>query len=756
MKKHFSIVLIMAMLLMSVVSVASAANTDYIWIEAEDSSKVTFTGGEYETGYRVQDGETYDGAASGGAFLQLGNVVFEEGSNFDVEFSFAPTADGKYDIWVLALDTTSEWWINNPYTYSLNGSEAVAVTAAQTTEVSPYSAQVYTLRKPVKWIKLYSGTDLKAEENKLKLSIGVSKLSGVWLGAVDCMTVVPSGWGWSPNAENPYANPQKTARFFADNNGVIMMEAESANLGSGCSVMENRRDVSGNKYVRVEENDSNAEKSYDVEFLFDIKTKQPYDVWVLAHSPAVNPLVPWQYSINGAEKASMAMGQTGIDNITSDNFASGFDVLGTQFKMYWQRVAEGEIFENGVNSLCLTCPGSKLPGYYLGAVDCAMVVPSSKNWICTNDYAVPEASPQGYSWINLANPDNGSRFTKIALDAANDSVLWVAHDESLGGETEILKYNFELANSGSYDIWYLGTSTKTGYMSRLWWGIDETNVFTSENDQTKQLLSSVDSPKVYSDNGQNIFWQKMASGRDIDEGQHYLDLEFVACQAFRDRHYFIADTVVIVPSEWEWTPSETENTPAVNAAVYLDTCEVTMMYAGQSVENNLILPIAGSAGGRYTYTSLTPEVVTDNGVITRPPFNQQDETGVINVTAKKKTVVSDEQQIFFTVLNEDLYSVDKFEINGDVVSGGRVSADAVIRVNDSQNKYGAVLILAELDSKGAVVNSVFAENNEIGTENTELKTAEIVLSDNVEGHKVRAFLWDGWSKLIPIADVEEK
>ena len=30
MKKHFSIVLIMAMLLMSAVSVASAANTDYI------------------------------------------------------------------------------------------------------------------------------------------------------------------------------------------------------------------------------------------------------------------------------------------------------------------------------------------------------------------------------------------------------------------------------------------------------------------------------------------------------------------------------------------------------------------------------------------------------------------------------------------------------------------------------------------------------------------------------------------------------
>ena len=313
-----------------------------------------------------------------------------------------------------------------------------------------------------------------------------------------------------------------------------------------------------------------------------------------------------------------------------------------------------------------------------------------------------------------------------------------------------MTYNFTLDTAQAYDVWYLGTPTEANYLSQMQWGLDSNAVTTAS--RIGDFYPEYDCLSL------SLGWQKIAVEQTIDAGAHTLQLKFVP--RADQLHYTRADAVAVIPSAWGWEPEET--VPSQRTCAMLDAFQAYNHFADRyaaGVDENLDFDTAkiGSAGSVYTYTSKTPEVVTDTGIITRPGIGEPAAGGSVSITAQNADEVSDEFEWYLTVLPAGKYDVQDFKMaytNGQdvgdgLIPGQTVQASASVRLTDPQEQGDAVVVLALYSPDGRL------ENMDIGalTATGEFQTvsAAVDLPDTeLSGYTLKAFLWDGFTGLTPI------
>lgn len=207
--------------------------------------------------------------------------------------------------------------------------------------------------------------------------------------------------------------------------------------------------------------------------------------------------------------------------------------------------------------------------------------------------------------------------------------------------------------------------------------------------KTEAVVNDGDSgAALYQSWGINVQWQRISSGISITSGAHTMNLQYT----HRDEnmtHIIIADAIMIVPSDWGLTADDIKNKSAIETALYTDALEQVKYLEnvyGDSVRyvKNLDLYKRGSAGNVILYSSLTPDILSDNGAIVYPA--EGSDMGVLNIVAENGDVQSDAMQYYFTVYPNNGITISNFAINGELVANAEVTASVDIKYTDAAEK----------------------------------------------------------------------
>ena len=103
-------------------------------------------------------------------------------------------------------------------------------------------------------------------------------------------------------------------------------------------------------------------------------------------------------------------------------------------------------------------------------------------------------------------------------------------------------------------------------------------------------------------------------------------------------------------------------------------------------------------------------------------------------------------QYYFTIYPNDGITISNFAINGELAANAEVTATVDISYTDAAAK-SAVIILTLTDSEGRLKNVSRGSADALAESQT--LTASLTMPSNVDGCKLKAYLWDNMNKLMP-------
>ena len=179
----------------------SAADEEYLWLEAEDILTDGVGYGAY-TVARVDSGSVMP---SGGKIVSL---CTEEDGTYSVTLPFEITDSDNYDIFMLSTDNWQPSYAS-PYEWSLNGGAYSngGVQTSYTAVALPFVnlAPFGDIRGGLRWWRLRT-QDLEPGVNSLSIRVtGRREQENIYCHMIDVLVIVPSSWGWTPDGySKPY------------------------------------------------------------------------------------------------------------------------------------------------------------------------------------------------------------------------------------------------------------------------------------------------------------------------------------------------------------------------------------------------------------------------------------------------------------------------------------------------------------------------------------------------------------------------
>ena len=716
--------------------------------------------------------------------------------------------DREYDIWALTLcnptpgSSASE--MNTMQMY-YDETDAVNVAKENVSYIRYPATEIGLNDQKLCWTKVYSKEKLGKGTKYFVYKLG--KVGANNLCALDRVVIAPSENLWRPSSKD-YTDSTEyltddipcimDTPFKPDDNNVIWMEAEEAEM-ERFSVRKNENASGGKDIIMGIQGGVSNDATYNVDFLFDVSKAESYDIWVLAaNTPEKTWYSHYETSLDGEEYKKYVNGFTYSGYDISD-FPTLYELsvgLGGDLSTKWVKANVSEALSEGRHKFSMQFPQRQMgDGYYIAQVDAVAVVPSRLNWV-PDSINKPQKRENGYAWIEAESPDNGTDFQKVWATTTNNSDFYKDASNSAylradnDGDKKIygnqrLDYSFTLANSGTYDIYFLGSDVKADYLSKLYYDID--SAADSVADEAHKAVPSWKSTTVMralenSPTAQD-YWQKIGSAVEISAGEHTLNTEWAERSGTAptgkvyEGHYMEADAFVIIPTDWGFVMPDETAVKAIITAMNMDETEkseaLIKAYA-DGVRSDLVgLDTYGSAGCAFTYDSRSDNI-TNDGVVTRPEigadpveadfeifahkipsatsstgykYNINEDTSFVitlNVMPMESVVFSD-----FAAAYADGSAIAKNAL----VSGGTVNASVSIKKADDAER--SAIIAAAVYKNGVLVS--VESNSAVLSDEMQILGTSITLpaAEDMSGYSVKVFLWDSLANANPYTNALE-
>ena len=536
----------------------------------------------------------------------------------------------------------------------------------------------------------------------------------------------------------------------------LWLEAEDASASDEFETAENP-EASGGKLLMIDAWNAPDGQSYKISFDFSADAGN-YDIWFLSGSGNSNALSKFKWSLNGSTPAQYA--STGEENpAVYEQELSYID-----YKLQWNRAAKGAQLIKGANTVDFIIDSKELNGSYLNLLDALVVVPSVWQWQPDADIVRPEPVPARFAWIELEAPDSQTRLESVASSSASGGRMLYAYNlrpADNDEEVERLYYSFEVESGESYDIWYLGCASDnaSAHLSGLYWDVDaEPEVSASYRNENPQGTSLTILNSAGATSEIPLYWQKLGT-EELSAGEHRLYLTYAYRNLSGNPRAFMlwGDCAMIVPSSWNWTPPAEgdENilpdyTAGYLAGKYLAEKNFTGDYS--ALTSDLILPdsLKNPVSAQIGFESERPDVMDNEGRVTRPLFSSENAVFNFNICAEKNGRRS-YYPIPITVLKLNKYDISPISVTdggGDEVSGLSAGAELTASVNIKINTDEAsgmtgngMLLMLLYNREGALMASSMAKS-QISNSPALLSTG-MTLPDDVSGAQLRVYLLNG-------------
>ena len=549
----------------------------------------------------------------------------------------------------------------------------------------------------------------------------------------------------------------------AQETGYCWVEAEDM-AGEGFLPAQNPQ-ASGGSLACIYQAAAPADDAYFLDMTFTLEQAGRYDIWILSCPGTSTAVSKFKWSINGSEPVRYS--STGETNSIVYEHSMPVQVGGIQQtvrqNIQWNRVAAGEALPAGDNVFSYIIDSKATTGTrsYLSMIDCLVVVPETFAWMPGENLDRPAAPPRALSWIELEDYENQDVCfaTAESGEASGGKMLYAYNLQNETGE-EQFTYTFTLDQTAEYDIWYLGceATAEATHLSGMWWNIDQP-ADTTDPDQ-RSHAAQADSVTIMNSTGGDsnipMYWQKLDT-REIEAGTHTLNLTYRYRTLAGAENTFVtwADCAAIIPSEYQWSPpadpEAPDRFPAYDAA-RLDAQYIEKTYFSgdyTAIEADLDLPDKPLTplGSTVTFRSGAPEVMSDQGQVTRPDFTGEDITFQFYIETTFGGVQSS-LPVEMTVLKHPKYNITNFGVFDaagqpvqTLADGAGYTAEATIRLNagaDCPVDGRAALIAVVYDETGAIAGAAMAQQA-VTPEAQKICTA-LPAADYAAGYTLRVYL----------------
>lgn len=544
----------------------------------------------------------------------------------------------------------------------------------------------------------------------------------------------------------------------------LWLEAEDIADASEFSVEENES-ASGGELLRIFTDATPEDGGYSIELDAILNETGIYDIWILSTMGNVDNYSKYKWGLNDDELSYYQSSGEVCPEIYTHRSS------GVPGVVSWSRLGKNITFNDCNNKIKFTIDEKTVSSIrggqkYYAIIDAIVVVPSHYMWQPEANLDTPSIPPASFAVIQMEEPDNETIFSVSTSTNCSGGKMLYAHGlEPTDTEktVETLRYSFVIDKDTEYDFWYLGSATDkaSGHLSGMFWGIDK--VPDVENTQDRNNVPQGDAIKIMDSVGATnsipVFWQKLGTS-ELLSGIHEMAFSWIFRSIKADFTTW-ADCVLVIPSEWGWTPPTDESGDILPdySIAWLDAMHIKEKYFSEdysSIVDDIELPINDLKtpyGSIITFESENDGVISNEGVITRPYFNQDNVSTNFNIKANNAGKISS-LKIPVTIIKLPKYSCSNFTVSGEIAAETQVTASAYIKVNaaaESGISGTATMVIAYYDEQG-VLRKSNAVPASVGTTATEL-SATITLPEDLQGGFVKAYLLNNMSLGNRLADV---
>lgn len=194
-----------------------------------------------------------------------------------------------------------------------------------------------------------------------------------------------------------------TVSFAADiTPNIIWLEAENEDVTSNLTSTTALGGASGGSAITLRNVSPTGSENYHLDYTFNVNSECEYDIWVVSTRPNIDWVSDFKYSVDGADavftdNSGTKIGYVGVP-ARSDYQPVGlfgtFSGLGNA-DLTWNPVTTVN-FAAGNHNISIM-PVQRVPGGYIWAFDCIVMVPSAYNW-----KPIEEAAKLNVDWVYAA------------------------------------------------------------------------------------------------------------------------------------------------------------------------------------------------------------------------------------------------------------------------------------------------------------------------------------------------------------------
>lgn len=191
-----------------------------------------------------------------------------------------------------------------------------------------------------------------------------------------------------------------------------------------------------------------------------------------------------------------------------------------------------------------------------------------------------------YVWVEGEAPDQVHGDYRVRADAGASGQKLLLLDSTDTATIHRADYTLQVPKTGSYAIWALSSSGSENYVSRYKWRLDS-GAYRGAAPLTRisGVYSTGDSRKV------PVYWDKLDEAV-LAEGSHSFGLQTDVMRELSPPFYYHAwDALVLVPSEWGWTPSRADAKPVDPSKIKAEFQSGVLSAAAVSPEGQLAVSV---------------------------------------------------------------------------------------------------------------------------------------------------------------------
>ena len=662
--------------------------------------------------------EYADNTAAHGFSQERTNAVFSGGSanqavagttEYYIDFMADISKAGDYTIWVRGGQHGSGWASNIKITVD---GETVLPELGNTT--GSFWANSYGINHQMAFQSTTATFTAGSHTIRYELDGVAPNNTSYYLGAFDCMVIMPTNYTWTPAIDTMPTAPT-LKEFDEDGYGWFEETDYSTKHGYFNQNLSNAA-YSGGKALAV--NQADYADNY-LDFYINVPKAGTYDIWVYGTSTNNWASAP-KLLLNGVEQTLTSMsGETWNGNYVSQ----------------WKKVSGLSLTAGEVDiKYLLNVSRASGTTNYIGVFDVICIVPVSWGWtysftkpVKPTFYANAWIEGENYTTSNYVTFNNSTSLT--ALSGGSTHQLHV-NGAAPSGTGYYSDYTIKL-QEGTYDIYFRGVDdTYSTWMSNA----------TPYVDGVEETYTNVKSegwnPSGLSDYAHG--WMKV-SGVTVTEDDHTIRWAYLEPRASGAAACIGGlDCIAIVPTGAPFTPVG-GNITNTKLDYYM-----SLLMLDQDLTNiteDITLPTTLEDSTAVSWASSNTTAIATNGAVIRPINSDANVTLTATAGGYSKAFAA-------TVKYTDEFEITGFNIGGSTTAGGTTTATATVKRNGGAN--GTATLILAIYKNGEEMIGVDIANQTVNLTPQTLNCSVNIGAGQTGTLFARAFLWTDFSELRPI------